>query len=194
MYRLRVIVPLEGGLYIYAPEKPCGTNMLDKLLKGFIVIPADLPRKGVKRLATLGERLNHDSWVKMYNLCRVLKTSILAEFMVKSGLEDSCVKGGDSCCVKYAHIYCLMLYITYVTLIMRLWELYNLVAILVEFDMDSLSLFPPHFRRCFRFVINQSVGSYREKLIPEVWSIFHCLLPKVISDLLCMLYIYAFVY
>jgi len=34
-----------------------------------------------------------------------------------------------------------MLYIIYVTLIMRLWDLYNLVAILVEFDMDSLLLF-----------------------------------------------------
>jgi len=34
-----------------------------------------------------------------------------------------------------------MLYIIYVTLIIRLWELYNLVAILVEFDIDSLLLF-----------------------------------------------------
>jgi len=58
-------VPLEGELYIYAPGKSCGPNMLDELLKGFIVIPANLPRKGVKRLATLGERANHDSWVKM---------------------------------------------------------------------------------------------------------------------------------
>jgi len=73
VYRLRVIVPLEGGLYICAPGKPCGPNMLDELLKGFILIPADLSRKGVKRLATSGERVNHDSWVKMYNLCRVLK-------------------------------------------------------------------------------------------------------------------------
>ena len=48
---------------------------------------------------------------------------------------------------KYAHVVCLMLYIIYVTLIMRLWDLYNLVAILVEFDMDSLLLFPPNFRR-----------------------------------------------
>ena len=72
MYRLRVIVPSEGGLYIYAQRKPCGPNMLDELLKGFIVIPADLPRKGVKRLANSGERVNHNSWVKMYNLCRVL--------------------------------------------------------------------------------------------------------------------------
>jgi len=52
-----------------------------------------------------------------------------------------------------------MLYIIYVTLIMRLWDLYNLVAILMEFDMDSLLLLPPHFRRWFRLVINQSVGS-----------------------------------
>jgi len=34
-----------------------------------------------------------------------------------------------------------MLYMIYVTLIMRLSALYNLVAILVEFDMDSLLLF-----------------------------------------------------
>ena len=38
-------------------------------------------------------------------------------------------------------IYCLMLYIIYVTLIMRFWDRYNLVAILVVFDMDSLLLF-----------------------------------------------------
>ena len=62
----------EGGLYICVPEKSCGPNMLDKLLKGFIVIPTDLPRKGVKRLAISGERVNYDSWVKMYNICRVL--------------------------------------------------------------------------------------------------------------------------
>jgi len=44
----------EGGLYICVPGKPCGPNLLDELLKGFIVIAADLPRKGVKRLATSG--------------------------------------------------------------------------------------------------------------------------------------------
>jgi len=60
--------------------------MLDELLKGFIVIPADLPRKGVKRLATPGGRVNHDIWVKMNNLCRVLRTGILAVLTVKSGL------------------------------------------------------------------------------------------------------------
>jgi len=141
--------------------------MLDELLKGFIMIPADLPRKGVKRLATSGERVNHDSWVKMYNLCRVFKTSILAVLTVRSGLGDSCIKGDDSCCVKILIIYCSMLYIIYVTLIMRFWELYNLVAILLEFDMDSLLLFP-HASGDVRLVINQSVGSCREKLIPEV--------------------------
>jgi len=71
--------------------------LLDEPLKDFIEIPTNLPRKGVKRLAILGERVNHDSWVKMYNLCRVLKTSILAELTVKSGLGDIYIKGDDSC-------------------------------------------------------------------------------------------------
>jgi len=75
-----------------------------------------------------------------------VKTSILAELTVRSTLGDSCIKGDDSCCVKIVIIYCLMLYIIFVTLIMRLWELYHLVTILVEFDMDSLLLFPPHLR------------------------------------------------
>ena len=110
----------------------------------------------VKRLITSSERINHDSWVKMYNLCRALKTSILAELTVRSGLGDIYIKGDDSCMLNMLIIYCFMLYIIYVTLIMRLWELYNLVAILVEFDMDC--------------VINQSVGSCRVKLIPKVWS------------------------
>jgi len=38
----------KGGIYIYAQRKPCGPNMLDELLKGFIVIPADLHRKGLR--------------------------------------------------------------------------------------------------------------------------------------------------
>jgi len=66
---------------------------------------------------------------------------------VMSGPGDSYIKGDESCCVKILIAYYLMFYIIYVTLIMRLWELYNLVAILVEFDMDSLLLFPPHLRR-----------------------------------------------
>ena len=62
----------KGGLYICMTENPCSPNLLDELLKGFIVNPVDLPWKGVKRLATSDERVNHGSWVKMYNLCRVL--------------------------------------------------------------------------------------------------------------------------
>ena len=89
---------------------------------------------------------------------------------VKSGLGDSCIDDDDSCVLNMLSVYCLMLYIIYVTLIMRLWKLYNLVAILVEFDMDSLLLFSPKPQEKFRLVINQSVGFCREKLIPEVWS------------------------
>jgi len=69
--------------------------------------------------------------------------------MVMSGLGDSCIDDDDSCVLNMLTIYCLMLYIIYVTLIMRLWDLYNLVAILVKFDMDSLLLFPPNLRRSF---------------------------------------------
>ena len=76
-----------------------------------------------------------------------VKTSILAELTVRSGLGDIYIKGDESCVLNTLIVYCLMLYIIYVTLIMRLWELYNLVAILVEFDMDSLLLFSPPFRR-----------------------------------------------
>ena len=71
-----------------------------------------------------------------------VKTSILAELTVRSDLGDSYIKGDESCVLNMLIIYYLMLYIIYVTLIMRLWELYNLVAILVEFDKDSLLLFP----------------------------------------------------
>ena len=78
-----------------------------------------------------------------------VKTSILAELTVRSGLGHIYIKGDDSCVLNMLTIYCLMFYIIYVTLIMRLWELYNLVAILVEFDMDSLLLFSPiHQEEC----------------------------------------------
>jgi len=77
--------------------------MLDELLKGFIVIPAKLPRKGVKRLATSSEMVNHDSWVKMYNLCRVLKTSILAELTVTISLGDIYIKIMNLLCY-YVHL------------------------------------------------------------------------------------------
>ena len=76
-----------------------------------------------------------------------VKNWILAVLTVKSGLGDSCIDDDDSCVLHMFIIYYLMFYIIYVTLIMRLWELYNLVAILVEFDIDSLLLFSPPFRR-----------------------------------------------
>ena len=50
-----------GGSYIYLPSESNGPNLLDEPLKGFIVDPIDLPLKWVKRLATSGERVNHDS-------------------------------------------------------------------------------------------------------------------------------------
>jgi len=102
----------------------------------------------------------------MYNLYRVLKTGILAVLTVTSGLGDSYIKGDESCYVKILIVYCLML--IYVTLIMRPYDLYYLVAILAEFVLDSLLLSPPHLRRSIGLVINQSVGSCRVKLIPEV--------------------------
>ena len=76
-----------------------------------------------------------------------VKTSILAELTVRSGLGVIYIKVDDSCVLNMLIVYYLMLYIIYVTLIMRLWDLYNLVSILVEFDMDSLLLFPPNLRR-----------------------------------------------
>jgi len=100
-----------------------------------------------------------------------VKTSILAELTVRSGLGDIYIKGDDSCVLNMLIIYYLMLYIIYVTLIMRLWDLYNLVAILVKFDMDSLLLFSPKPQEKFRLVTNQSV-SYRVELIPEVGVIY----------------------
>ena len=58
---------LKGGV----PTPAChgnlaATNLLDEPLKGFIVNPADLPwkwvKKWVKRLITSVERENHGSW------------------------------------------------------------------------------------------------------------------------------------
>ena len=59
--------------------------------------------RGVKILATSGERVNHDLWVKMCNLCRGLKTSILAELTVRSGLGDIYVKMMSLLCY-YVHL------------------------------------------------------------------------------------------
>jgi len=51
----------------------------------------------------------------------------------------------------------------------------------------TLAISPkPHEK--FRLVTNQLVGSYRVELIPKVGVIFCCLLLKVISNLLCLLY------
>ena len=61
MYRLRIIVPSGRGLYISLPSESNSPNLLDEPLKGFIVNLADLPRNGVKRLASSGERVNHGS-------------------------------------------------------------------------------------------------------------------------------------
>ena len=43
------------------PHTPSSPNLLDEPLKGFIVNPADLPWKWVKRIATSGESVNHNS-------------------------------------------------------------------------------------------------------------------------------------
>jgi len=49
-----------------------------------------------------------------------VKTGMLVVLTIKSSLGDSYTKGDDSCCVKILIAYCLMLYIIYVTLIIRL--------------------------------------------------------------------------
>jgi hypothetical protein len=59
-----------------------------------------------------------------------------------SGLGDIYIKDDDSCFVKMLIYLSIMLDIDYVTLIMSLWDLYYLVVMLAEFDMDSLLLFP----------------------------------------------------
>ena len=50
-----------GGSYVYLPSESNSPNLLDEPLKGFIVNHADLPWNWVKRLASSGERVNHDS-------------------------------------------------------------------------------------------------------------------------------------
>jgi len=53
--------PSEWLYYTDWLMKPSGPNLLDEPLKDFIVNTVDLPRKGVKRLATSGKRIKHDS-------------------------------------------------------------------------------------------------------------------------------------
>ena len=104
---------------------------------------------------------------------QIIKTSILAELTVRSGLGDIYIKGDESCVLNMLIIYYLMLYIIYVTLIMRLWELYNLVAIYTCGVRHGLTLaISPKPQEKFRLVINQSVGFYRKKLIPEVGVVY----------------------
>jgi len=50
----------------------------------------------------------------------------------------------------------------------QLTEPHEPLVILIEYDMCSLLQFPPHLRRSFGLVINQTVGSCGEELIPEV--------------------------
>jgi hypothetical protein len=78
-----------------------------------------------------------------------------------SGLGDIYIKDDDSCFVKMLIYLSIMFYIDYVTLIMSLWDLYYLVAMLAEFDMDSLLLFPTPQEK-FRLVVNQLVCSWSE--------------------------------
>jgi hypothetical protein len=59
--------------------------LLDEPLKDFIVNPAGLPWKWVKRLATLGERVNHGSWLKCITSAEC-KAVIIAVLTVTSGI------------------------------------------------------------------------------------------------------------
>jgi hypothetical protein len=65
-------MPFERGSYTCLPQKPSNPNLLEKPLKDFIVNLADLSWM----------------WVKMYNLCRVLKTGIPAVLINTSGLDS----------------------------------------------------------------------------------------------------------
>ena len=110
---------------------------------------------------------------------------------VRSGLGDIYIKDDDSCVLNMLIIYYLMLYIIYVTLIMRLWELYNLVAIFVEFDMDSLLLFPPNLRTSLGLWSTSQLDPVEWSSYPKLELSIRCLLLKVISFILSKLYIYA---
>jgi hypothetical protein len=93
-YSREGIVPFERRVHTYTCEgNIASTGLLGKPLKGFIVNPADLSRKWVKRLAASCERVNHDFRVKMYNLCRVLKTVITAVLTDTSGPKNSQNRG-----------------------------------------------------------------------------------------------------
>jgi hypothetical protein len=119
---------LEGGLYICLPSESNGPNLLDEPLKDFIVNPADLPWKWVKRLATSGERVNHDSQWKCTTSAEC-KTVITAVLTVTSGLGPLQNKWWTLMIMIILMIlmltndYCFLLYIILVYMIMRLFGL-----------------------------------------------------------------------
>ena len=89
-YTLMCIAVMElchstEGSYICLTSESNGPNLLDEPLKGFIVNPADLPWKWVKRLAISRERVNHDSQWK-FTTSAECKTGISVMLMVTSGL------------------------------------------------------------------------------------------------------------
>jgi hypothetical protein len=78
----------KGGSIFSCRGNLAATNLLGKTLKGFIVNLADLPRKGVKRPATSGKRVNHGSRWKCTNSAEYLKTIITVALTDMSGPEN----------------------------------------------------------------------------------------------------------
>ena len=91
-----------------------------------------------------------------------VKTSIQAMLTVKSGLGDSCIDDDHSCVLYMFIIYYLILYIIYAH------GQSSCYTCGVRHGL-TLAISPKPLEK-FRLVINQSVGSCREKLIPGVWS------------------------
>ena len=86
MYSRDGVVPFDrGGSYICLSGESNGPNLLDEPLKGFIVNPANLPWKWVKRLATSGKRINQDSQRKCTTSAEC-KIGISVMLTVTSGL------------------------------------------------------------------------------------------------------------
>ena len=99
-----------------------------------------------------------------------VKTSILAELTVRSGLGDIYILDDESCVLSILIVYCLMLYIIYVTFDHEIVGSIQSSCYTCGVRHGlTLAIFPKPQEK-FRLVINQSVGSYRVKLIPEVWS------------------------
>jgi hypothetical protein len=119
---------LEGGLYICLPSESNGPNLLDEPLKDFIVNPADLPWKWVKRLATSGERVNHNlQWKCTTSVeCKTVITVVLTD---TSGLGPLQNKWWTLMIMIILMIlmltndYCFLLYVIHVYMIKRLFGL-----------------------------------------------------------------------